>query len=129
MGIGRRLFKIFRSQTQGLWERGKSASETGSCADRHENEKFSSFDSASGETGAGDSPEREYLANLELERFTSFVDIQKAHRGMIKKYHPDLHAADPEKRKNAEQITVRLNEALNYFKTKQKKEQGHHESF
>lgn len=124
MGIGKRLFQIVRSRTQGLWERGRPASETGSRADRHENEKSSSFDSASGETGAGDSLEREYLANLELERFTSFRDIQKAHRGMIKKYHPDLHATDPEKRKNAEQITVRLNEALNYFKTKAEKGAG-----
>jgi len=121
MSIGKRLFQMIRSQTQGLWERGGPASKTEGYPGRHENEKFSSSDSASGETSGGDSLEREYLANLELERFASFEDVQKAHRRMIKKYHPDLHATDPEKRKNAEQITVRLNEALNYFETKAEK--------
>lgn len=124
MSIGKRFFKIFRSQTQGFWDQLGSAPKTKANGDSYKSEEYSSSGNENTGTSGSDSRENEYLANLELERFVSFEQVQKAHRRMIKKYHPDLHATNPEKREYAEQITIRLNEALNYFETKVKKGAG-----
>jgi DnaJ-domain-containing protein 1 len=69
-----------------------------------------------------DLQEAEYLANLELSGADSFQEIKDAYKRMIRKYHPDLHAQDAEKREFAKLITQRLNEALDYFERKYEKE-------
>ncbi len=124
MSLGKRIFRMIRSQTQGLrdqWQ-GGSGSEGDPDNQGGKNNAYSA--GQNGEADGGDQREKEYLANLELERFVSYKEVQRAHRRLLKKYHPDLHATDPEKRKYAEQITIRLNEALSYFETKEDKGAG-----
>ena len=62
--------------------------------------------------------EAEYYANLELKPGADFSLIKTAYKRLMKQYHPDLHAGNEEKRKAAELITTRLNEAFKYFETK-----------
>ena len=66
------------------------------------------------------SQEEAYYANLEIPAGSSFEDIKNAYRSLMKKYHPDLHNSDPEKKALAEQLTQGLNEAWEYFKTREK---------
>ncbi len=79
------------------------------------------FDNSGHHRDSVDSKEAEYLANLELSGTESFQEIKDAYKRLIRKYHPDLHAQDEEKREFAKLITQRLNEALDYFERKYRK--------
>lgn len=64
--------------------------------------------------------EEKYYANLELPKGASLQEVRKAHRTLLKKYHPDFHGNDEDKRQTAELIIQQLNEARNYFEEKLK---------
>lgn len=69
---------------------------------------------------AANSLESMYYANLELPEGASFEAITRQYRLLLRRYHPDRHAtASPEKQAAAKEITVRLNEAYDYFRVKQ----------
>ncbi|MCR6638344.1 MAG: DnaJ domain-containing protein [Sporocytophaga sp.] len=62
--------------------------------------------------------EAEYYANLEVKYGAGFSEIKVSYKELIRKYHPDKHVHSEEKRKIAEEITRKLNEAYNYFEKK-----------
>jgi hypothetical protein len=53
----------------------------------------------------------EYYANLELPYGADLEMVRKAWKKMVRKYHPDLHCADPEKRQLANELSQGLNRA------------------
>jgi DnaJ-domain-containing protein 1 len=59
----------------------------------------------------GDDPLARYYANLEISPGADRVAVKSAWKRMMKKYHPDLHDSDPEKRKTADELTRRLTES------------------
>ena len=52
-----------------------------------------------------------YYANLELNYGASRDQVRAAWKRLMKKYHPDLHAEDPEKRRIANELTAELTNA------------------
>ena len=56
-------------------------------------------------------PLAQYYANLEIPPGSDRETVKSAWKGLLKKYHPDLHDADPEKRKVADELTRRLTES------------------
>jgi len=52
-----------------------------------------------------------YYANLEISPGSDREAVKSAWKRMMKKYHPDLHDSDPEKRKTADELTRRLTES------------------
>ena len=60
-------------------------------------------------------PDSAYRANLEVSKEAGFVEIKASYRALMRRYHPDLHGGDIEKREYAEKITAQLNEAYSYF--------------
>jgi DnaJ-domain-containing protein 1 len=52
-----------------------------------------------------------YYANLELKYGASRDEVRVAWKRLMKTYHPDLHAADPEKRRIANELTAELTNA------------------
>ncbi len=52
-----------------------------------------------------------YYANLELPYGSDLKTVKSAWKKQMQKYHPDLHASDPEKRKIAHELTQGLNRA------------------
>ena len=52
-----------------------------------------------------------YYANLEIPVGSDREKIKTAWKIQLKKYHPDLHGSDPEKKQIAEELTRKLNEA------------------
>jgi DnaJ-domain-containing protein 1 len=52
-----------------------------------------------------------YYANLEIPVGSDQAIIKNAWKKQLKKYHPDLHCSDPEKKMIAENLTRQLNEA------------------
>ena len=52
-----------------------------------------------------------YYANLEIPYGSDLATARRAWKRLMKKYHPDLHAQDPERRRLANQITAELTRA------------------
>ncbi len=116
MSLMHRLGRILKSNVTDLKER-LSHTEQAAKAD------YTTFkdnrEDHSGRTGNSvDAKEAEYLANLELSEGASFQEIKDAYKRLIRKFHPDLHAQDVDKKEFAKLITQRLNEAMDYFERK-----------
>lgn len=62
-----------------------------------------------------DSPEQkqllQYYANLELAPGASLHDVRQAYKDLIKRYHPDKHANDPERARIATELVQSLTRA------------------
>ena len=56
---------------------------------------------------------KRWYRDLELEPGADATEVRKAYRRMLKKYHPDKFANDPEKLKAATEVTRKLTEAYN----------------
>lgn len=53
----------------------------------------------------------DYYANLEVPYGSDLVTVREARKRLLRKYHPDLHSADREKRRIATELTQGLNRA------------------
>ena len=62
--------------------------------------------------------EKQYYDALEVPMGASFEQIKASYRSLIKKYHPDRFATEPDKQKKAIELTQNLNVAFNYFEKK-----------
>ncbi len=63
-------------------------------------------------SGRAQDPElARYYANLELVYGADVGAVREARRRMLKRYHPDLHSTDPEKRRIATELAKGLNRA------------------
>lgn len=51
--------------------------------------------------------------NLELEPGTDFATVKLAYRRLMRTYHPDRYANDPERQRVATEISARLNASFN----------------
>lgn len=73
-----------------------------------------------------DNPEQkqllQYYANLELPPFASMDDVKKAYKDLVRRYHPDKHAGDPDRQKTANELLQSLTRAYEgltaYFERK-----------
>jgi DnaJ-domain-containing protein 1 len=54
----------------------------------------------------------EHYKVLDLEPGSDFAAVKKAYRGLMRKYHPDLHQ-DPRKKKAATELTLKVTQAYN----------------
>lgn len=66
-------------------------------------------------SGDRDNPERQrllqYYANLELPPFAPLEEVKRAYRDLMRRYHPDRHAGDPERQKAAHELAQSLTRA------------------
>jgi DnaJ-domain-containing protein 1 len=65
--------------------------------------------------GADDRLRRDY-ANLEVPFGTQLAEVTRAYRKLLKRYHPDKFASDPEKQRLATEITQRINSSFQNIK-------------
>ena len=67
---------------------------------------------AGGRGGPSRDPElTRYYANLELPYGADIDAVRDARRRLLKRYHPDLHSGDPEKKRTATRLAQGLNRA------------------
>jgi DnaJ-domain-containing protein 1 len=79
---------------------------------RHDTRSRPASASAGARTVSSPDPElARYYANLELPYGADVDAIREARRRLLKRYHPDLHSADPEKKTIATQLAQGLNRA------------------
>lgn len=60
-------------------------------------------------------------ANLEVAYGADLETVTRAWKGLLRKYHPDMHSNDPEKLKIANQIVQELNRSYQILKEKLEK--------
>jgi DnaJ-domain-containing protein 1 len=53
-----------------------------------------------------------YYANLEIPYGADLAEARRAWKRLLKHYHPDLYASDPDKRRLASQLTTELTVAF-----------------
>jgi DnaJ-domain-containing protein 1 len=70
---------------------------------------------ASPRAGADEQLRRDY-ANLEIRPGSSLEEATRAYKTLLKRYHPDKFAADPEKQRLATEITQRINSSFRNIK-------------
>ena len=66
----------------------------------------------------GSSKEKKFFETLELPEGSSFDEIKKSYRSLMKKYHPDKFPNDDKKRQAAQNLAQQINEAFSYFEKK-----------
>lgn len=107
----KRLIDIARANLNHLSE--KKAEGKNSTDSIHE----PAFDFDASESGQTSQPKQaedplaRYYANLEISPGADREAVKTAWKRMMKKYHPDRHHSDPEKRKTADELTRRLTES------------------
>lgn len=76
-------------------------------------------------TGASSGPDpmlKKDFENLNVPFGASYEEVKKSYKNLLRKYHPDKHAQDPEKMKHATQIAQKINESFlrikQYYKKK-----------
>jgi DnaJ-domain-containing protein 1 len=68
--------------------------------------------SQSGRTGHDVDPTLAgYYANLGVPYGSDLATVRRAWKRLVRKYHPDIHSEDPEKRRVANELTQGLNRA------------------
>ena len=112
MSVFQRLGKVISSHIKGLADKQTTQDQIFT-----ENYKYQKVNTHS-KHNLIDEKESQYRANLEVDANTKIEGIRSSYKSLMKKYHPDLHALDQNRRKTAEQITQKLNEAMNYFEKK-----------
>ena len=83
------------------WEKREDAAENGTNSGSKAEGTCKSFDNGL----AG------YYANLEVPYGSDLGTVRRAWKILIRKYHPDIHSVDPEKRRVANELTQGLNRA------------------
>jgi DnaJ-domain-containing protein 1 len=66
-----------------------------------------------GRSSAADTQVAEWYRVLDLSPGADLAAIKSAYRKMMRKYHPDLHTADPRKQKAATELSMRVTNAYN----------------
>ena len=61
---------------------------------------------------------RRAYAALEVPPGSNFETVRRAYRTLMRKYHPDLHTATPEKQKAANEITQKLTDSYKLLEKK-----------
>lgn len=107
MDVFERIFRIARSHLgsdKEPWnEAGGSAGPPPSDRERHRQTRPP--------TPQGDPRLAGYYANLEVPYGSDLKTIRSAWKKLLKKYHPDLHGRDPEKKRIANELTAELTQA------------------
>jgi hypothetical protein len=66
-----------------------------------------------GRSSTADAQVTEWYRVLDLSPGADLAAIKSAYRKMMRKYHPDLHTADPRKQKAATELSMRVTNAYN----------------
>ena len=94
------------------WEELEEYLRTGESRDRSAHSGAAGGGSA-GSAGAGSGPAAQDYRNLELEPGADFQTVKRAYRRLMRTYHPDRYADDPERQRVATQISAKLNASFN----------------
>jgi DnaJ-domain-containing protein 1 len=85
---------------------GSSGSRTGAAAG-----------SARAAKSSGNAQVAEWYKTLNLSPGADLAEVKSAYRQLMRKYHPDMHAGNPQKQKAANELSMRVTTAYNGLQT------------
>ncbi len=88
----------------------KTGKDSGASQGANQHYQYRKSTTGGGGTGIPDQLKRDY-ANLEVEPNADTATVRKAYHKLIRQYHPDRFAHDPEKQKQATEITQKINQS------------------
>ncbi|MBZ0232233.1 MAG: J domain-containing protein, partial [Deltaproteobacteria bacterium] len=62
---------------------------------------------------SGDAQVNEWYRTLNLSPGADLAEVKSAYRQLMRKYHPDMHAGNPQKQKAANELSMRVTTAYN----------------
>lgn len=92
------------------WEELEEYLRTGESRDRSADS--GSAGGAAGADASSSAAAQDYR-NLELEPGADFETVKRAYRRLMRTYHPDRYADDPERQRVATEISAKLNASFN----------------
>ncbi len=102
---------------------GSSGQRRSASGARSSSQGSGAYGSGSAGQGRGSSEDlRQDYANLGVQQGASMEQVRKAYKDLLRQYHPDKFAADPEKLKFATELTQRLN--VSYKRIRDSMEKG-----
>jgi len=111
-----RLYRVARAHARRAFENRQGTGGENSRTWRDAGHR--THDGSSGHSDRREPPPRgpdqkiaEYYAALEVPVGSDLDTVKKAWKRLLRKYHPDLHAQNPEKRRIAQELSQGLNEA------------------
>ena len=63
--------------------------------------------------GSADAQVAEWYRQLDLQPGTEMAQIKTSYRQLMRKYHPDMHAGNPQRQKAATELSMRVTAAYN----------------
>jgi DnaJ-domain-containing protein 1 len=128
MELLRRLSQVVRSRVPHREEQEavQYCREPGSTSEEATSGAGTGPDPSGAATGTGiacDSGLRDSYANLEIPYGSDLKTAKTAWRRLMKRYHPDLHGADPRKREIATELTGKLTAAYREMEKHLKKKE------
>ena len=117
MSLFSRLYQIVRSNVPASDHRVGSKSldgelESGSNTKDDFNESSKNDGTDNRDQGEAEDPELAgYYANLEIPYGSDLKTAKESWKRLLRKYHPDLHSNNPERRQVAHELTQKLNKA------------------
>jgi DnaJ-domain-containing protein 1 len=126
LGLVTRMIRLIRAQIRPD-SRGWSSVDRASQRHRRRGQTRADTPSDGGRQGATTAqsvdPElAELYANMEVPYGSNLATVRKAWIRLLRKYHPDLHSKDLEKRKLADELTQRLNGAYERLRKRSESE-------
>lgn len=118
MPIISRLIRLLRANLHSLTRPEPASRRRGgeeNWGGAHSRQKRASSGYGSGETSPRahqDPLLAQYYANLEVPYGSDLETVRRAWKNLLRKYHPDRHAGDPEKQALANQLVQQLNHAF-----------------
>lgn len=106
-------FRRMKEQaTRGTWSTGSTSSSSASSGPKP---GASAGSARAARPGSTDAQIGDWLKVLGLDRGAGadMAQIKTAYRQMMRKYHPDMHAANPQKQKAANELSMRVTTAYN----------------
>jgi DnaJ-domain-containing protein 1 len=107
------------------WEELDEYLKTGSNTKKESTSGYGSQNRSRGATKDEIEQLRKDYTNLEVPFGASFEEVRKAYKNLLRKYHPDRFATDPNKLKIATEITKKINESYQKIKVFEEKHNTH----
>ncbi len=107
-----RLWRLIRSEITAVYQNGtyKRTSASRRNQGRTRSESAGSGERARANSSANSDLARHYAA-LEIPYGSDLETVRQAYKRLMKKYHPDRHARDPEKQRVATEVVKQINHA------------------
>lgn len=96
----------------------EQAARTGSTSSYTSSTSSSSYSSSTGSArpprpGSADAQLAEWYRQLDLSPGADMSQIKTSYRQLMRKYHPDMHAGNPQRQKAATELSMRVTAAYN----------------